>query len=95
VSRELDYLLPSHGNFRDCRDLTAADYAGREVLLIRTNDYWNGERHSVVDRFARECDAETLLVVGIYRVSRCRTPPLVRDFVTYGGIQRGINDRWP
>jgi hypothetical protein len=73
--RAFEYTLDGGLHFRDAARLTPADVAGRDLYLVRSVDFWNRERDPAADRWAAECERETLFAVGEFRVSRCPRLP--------------------
>jgi hypothetical protein len=74
VPRDLEYVLPTVGNFKDVLRLRKADVAGKTVVLVR-NEFFNREHSPYTSAFQRACDRNTLFTREPFVISACTSLP--------------------
>jgi hypothetical protein len=77
VPRDLEYLLPKVGNFKDGMRLRAEDVAGKRVVLVR-NEFFNWEQAATEQVFQATCDQHVLFRRDPFVISECQSLPAVR-----------------
>jgi hypothetical protein len=75
VPRDLEYLLPSVGNFRDCFGMDPVTVAEGRSLLVRNVNFWNWEQNPSMQAFADSCERTIQFRNAHYVLSRCTEPP--------------------
>jgi hypothetical protein len=70
VPRDLEYLLPSVGNFKDALRLQASDVAGKKIVLVR-NEFFNWEGSTDERDFQVACDKRVLFTHHPFVISLC------------------------
>jgi hypothetical protein len=70
VTRDLEYVLPSVGNFKDVLRLPQSELGRRPLILVR-NEFFNWEKSPVITAFANACDHHVLFRADPFVVSRC------------------------
>lgn len=78
VAREIEYLLPDVGNFRDCFGVESAEFNDGHLMLVRNLDFWNWEEDARMQDFANACERDVVFRNAHYVVSRCMLPPTTR-----------------
>jgi hypothetical protein len=74
VPRDLEYLLPSVGNFQDCWDLGSTPIEGKRVLLVR-NEFFNWDRSPALDDYRQRCDRRIIFEQPPFVISECPGRP--------------------
>ena len=74
VPRDLEYVLPTVGNFKDVLRLRKADVAGKTVVLVR-NEFFNREHSPYMSAFQRACDRGVLFTREPFVISACPSLP--------------------
>jgi len=75
VPRDLEYLLPGVGNFRDCFEMDRLTVAGGRSVLVRNVVFWNWEQNPRMQAFADSCERTIEFRNAHYVLSRCTTLP--------------------
>ena len=70
VARDLEYLLPTVGNFKDAARLRPEDRAGKRVVLVR-NEFFNWEESPDLRAFQMACDRRVLFQRQPFVISQC------------------------
>jgi hypothetical protein len=74
VPRDLEYVLPTVGNFKDVLRLRKDDVAGKTIVLVR-NEFFNWEHSPYMSAFQRKCDQDTLFTREPFVISVCPSLP--------------------
>jgi hypothetical protein len=74
VPRDLEYLLPASGNFKDCLLLRPEEMKGKRIIFVR-NEFYNLERSEELDAFLQSCDRQTLFRRKPFVISECPALP--------------------
>ena len=74
VPRDLEYVLPTVGNFKDVLRLRKADLAGKTIVLVR-NEFFNREHSPYTSAFQQACDHDTLYSREPFVISACPSLP--------------------
>jgi hypothetical protein len=74
VPRDLEYVLPRVGNFKDVLRLRNTDVAGRTIVLVR-NEFFNRENSPYTSAFQRACDRHRLFTREPFVISVCPSLP--------------------
>jgi hypothetical protein len=74
VPRDLEYVLPAVGNFKDVLRLRKADLAGKTIVLVR-NEFFNREHSPYTSAFQQACDRDTLYTREPFVISVCPSLP--------------------
>jgi len=74
VPRDLEYVLPRVGNFKDVLRLREADVEGKTIVLVR-NEFFNREHSPYTSAFQRACDRDTLFTREPFVISACPSLP--------------------
>ena len=74
VPRDLEYLLPTVGNFKDVLRLQPDEVKGRKIVLVR-NEFFNWEQSAEERAFQIACDQHTLFRRDPFVISVCPSLP--------------------
>jgi hypothetical protein len=74
VPRDLEYVLPRVGNFKDALRLQPDDAAGKHIVLVR-NEFFNREHAADAAGFQSACDRQTLFRRDPFVISVCPSLP--------------------
>ena len=67
---DVDYLLPSAANFKDCSTLAPQDVVDKKLVLVHS-EFFNWERSLRLQRFQESCDSHVLFKKPPFVVSEC------------------------
>jgi 4-amino-4-deoxy-L-arabinose transferase-like glycosyltransferase len=74
VARDLEYLLPTVGNFKDSLRLQPDDVRDKKIILVR-NEFYNRDGSPYADAFQRACDRQMLFTREPFVISVCPSLP--------------------
>ena len=70
VPRDLEYLMPTVGNFKDALRLQPADVKRKKIVLVR-NEFFNWDRSPAAEAFQAACDRQIVFVRHPFIMSTC------------------------
>lgn len=70
ANRDLEYILFSSLNFRNCTNLEGSELNSENIYLVRS-EYYNFEHADLYTKFAEKCDRNIIFKRSSFIISRC------------------------